>query len=69
MTDNSLFIPKIGGGLAAIAYDLALNGIPTLSLPTTGMSEFNNDEPPELAQQAIADVWRAIGFDFNIAIL
>lgn len=66
--NQTLYSKKAGGGLAHVAYELGEHGIPTLSLPTTGMNGIEDDKSKLLAEHAVADLWRAVGFGLNIAL-
>ncbi len=59
---TTLFSVKSGGGLAHLARTNGQKGYPVLSLPTTTMEEWeNNDWQKEIVTGAIADLYRALG--------
>lgn len=67
--NNTLFSVKYGAGLAALATTLGNTGHPVLSLPTTGMESWYQDtQKKQIAQRAIADLYRALGAGFNFLL-
>lgn len=65
-SSSTLFNPKSGAGLATVAADVGLAGIPTLSLPTRDVNS-SKDIPP-ISQTAVADLWQAVGYGFSLAL-
>lgn len=63
---QTLYGLKSGGGLAAAAQCLNRIKVPTLSLPT--LFDVNDANKNILAQHAIADLWKALGFGLNLAL-
>jgi hypothetical protein len=60
---HTLYSIKSGAGLATVAEELGAAHYPTLSLPIVGLAGVN-----DIAKQAIADLWRAIGFSMSLAL-
>lgn len=67
--NTTLFSIKYGAGLAALATTLGNTGHPVLSLPTTGMESWYQDtQTQQIAQTAIADLYRALGAGFSLLL-
>lgn len=66
--DVAPFTPKSGNGLAQAAAELGQRGIPTLSLPTTGMPLTPKEQDVNMARNAIADLYRAVGAGFDLVL-
>lgn len=66
--NSTLFSNKSGGGLGVPAGELGDKGYPVLSLPTTGMVQGDKGKVDFLAENAIADIWRAIGAGYNVML-
>jgi hypothetical protein len=68
-TGVSLYSKKSGAGLAEAAGMLSDAGRPVLSLPTTGIASVTDQASiPDIAKQAVADLWKAVGFGLNIVL-
>lgn len=66
---QTLFSAKSGRGLAECAGKLGWHGIATLSLPTLDRTvKPTNEVSKKLAKQAMEDIWRAIGYGFNVVV-
>jgi hypothetical protein len=66
---HNLYSIKDGSGLANIARQLGEKGYPVLSLPTTGMEDWSiSSTTQKLVDNAIADLWRAIGAGFDLIL-
>jgi hypothetical protein len=66
---HNLYSHKSGGGLGVPAGVLGKAGHPVLSLPTTGMENYDNDpRVQQIAKDAIADLWRVIGNGMDIVL-
>ncbi len=67
--DETLFSIKKGAGLAQASAAIGNAGYPTLSLPTTGMEQWSNNALQQrIVKAAIADLYRAIGAGYSLAL-
>ncbi len=62
-----LFSIKVGGGLAKLAESVGKEGKPTLSLPTAHFTDLTEGE--RLAQQAIGDLYSALGQGYSLLLI
>ena len=60
---HTAFSIKTGRGLARLAYDITNAGYPALSLPTKDI-----DGHPNLPNEAIGDLWKAIGYGLCLVV-
>lgn len=68
-TNATLFSIKSGGGLASAANAIGQKGYPVLSLPTTTMEDWvNNAKQKATVQQAIEDLYRALGAGYSLML-
>lgn len=66
---TTLFSVKGGGGLAKTSGDLGQEGYPTLSMPTTGLGNWENDKRiKDIAQRAIVDLYKACGAGYQLML-
>lgn len=66
---HNLYSQKRGGGLAAFAMQLGGKELPVLSLPTTGMGSYSkNEKIKNTANDAIADLWKAVGAGYDLVL-
>ncbi|MDF1758640.1 MAG: hypothetical protein P1U74_10150 [Legionellaceae bacterium] len=67
--ESTLYSIKTGGGLAAVAEELGLIGVPTLSLPTTGMEDwYESDFTQAAVANAVCDLSKAVGAGFELIL-
>lgn len=65
---NMPYTLKGGLGLAKAAAQFNAQGFPTFSLPTTFFGAFTPAQKMALAKEAVADLWRAVGYGMNLAL-
>lgn len=67
--NHNLYSYKNGAGLAVLAGQLTAKGRPVLSLPTTGMESWSeNEDIKRTVSGAIADLWRAYGAGYDLVL-
>lgn len=68
-SETTLYSIKGGAGLAIPAKNLGQAGFPVLSLPTTGLENWRkNRQQQDIADQAIQDLYRAMGAGFDLML-
>jgi len=63
--NHTLYSKKSGSGLATFTGKLYERRVPTLSLPTVGVS---SGRVTDVSRKAVGDLWKAIGYGANIAL-
>lgn len=65
----SLFSIKSGAGLATAAHGIGKSGYPVLSLPTTTMENWENNQTQQaIVQKAIEDLYQAFGAGYSFML-